>query len=108
MLTGVPRFRKLDIDFHPQDRLSGLRLARCPVDGHVEILEQDPALSRQRAEEPRQRLQNSGLTRTVGAENIRQIVEVDRCGLWPEGLKATQPQSRDLHRRLLARYLRWP
>jgi hypothetical protein len=78
MLPVGSRFRELDIHLQPQGRLPGLRLFRRLVDAHVEVLKADLALSFQRAEQPRQRLQDSGLARAIRTENIRQIIEIDR------------------------------
>jgi hypothetical protein len=78
MLPVGSRFRELDIHLQPQGRLPGLRLFRRLVDAHVEVLKADLALSFRGAEQPRQRLQDSGLARAVRTENIRQIIEIDR------------------------------
>src|SRR4051812_31852371 len=63
----------------------------------MEILKANLALRRQRAEQSRQRLQDSGLARSVRTKDVRQIIEVDRLWAWTEGLEVAQPQSRDSH-----------
>ncbi len=53
MLVVVSRLGKLQVNFDPEHRLLRANLAGTSVGRNVEVLDADPALSREWAEQPR-------------------------------------------------------
>src|SRR5262245_53621496 len=99
MLPLVAGFRTLNLDLQPQGGFRALHLARVLVDRHMKILRANLALRFLRADQARERFEDGSLARPVRPKNIGQIAEIDCRWFRAEGLKITQPQRRDHHRR---------
>jgi hypothetical protein len=77
MLTVIPGFRELDVHFEPESRLLGMDFLGLPCDRYVEVLHPYLALTREGAEEPRQRLKDRCLAGPVRAKDVGEFLKVD-------------------------------
>jgi len=77
MLVIVPSLDELDVDLKPECRLFKVNFTGASVDRDMEVLDPHPALTREWAEQSRQRFKDRCLPRPIRAKNVGERPKVD-------------------------------